>query len=29
MKIKGIKSVVSEFNNIYFGNFARIFLDLN
>ena len=29
MKIKGIKSVVSEFNNIYFGNFARIFFDLN
>lgn len=27
MKTKGIKSVVSEFNNIYFGNFARIFWD--
>lgn len=27
MKTKGIKSVVSEFNNIYFGNWARIFFD--
>lgn len=27
MKTKGIKLVVSEFNNIYFHNFARIFWD--
>ena len=27
MKIKGIKSVVSEFNKMYLNNFGRIFFD--
>lgn len=29
MKARGIKSVVSEFNNMCFQNFARIFWDAN